>query len=429
MLTALRSLHKEIADFYEFVRPYAYEEEVRRDLINRVQRAVRGAPNKVGGGSAEIKSFGSFAAGLYLPTADMDLVALSPDYLRYGTKVICQTNSRIHALGSHVANVGLAAEGTMSPVTKAKVPLVKFTDRQTGIKVDISFENDSGVKAIQTFLAWKEKYPAMPVIVVLIKQMLAMRGLNEVFTGGLGGFSIICLVVSMMQLMPEVQSGNLDPQQHYGQLLLNFLDLYGNKFNIKATGITMEPPGHYDKVKNPRSKQNANNLTIIDPNNPNNDISGGSRNVGAIFALFRTAHSEIQRRLGQIHSGQKVNESILGCIWGGNYSSFIHQRNKLSLLHRGHAVSPPPVPKRVPQQQFPPSKRQRQAPVPQRQQNQRPQRPLPPREQSRPQGPPKQQVQHGRMQHPLPQRPPEDSRPNQKRYVTIYSAPPSNTSK
>lgn len=305
-----------------------------------MQQAVRSH----GGKDIEVRCFGSFASGLYLPTADMDLVAVSSQYMRAGRKTIFQRPHLMHKLGAFLLNSGIAAPETMSVVAHAKVPIVKFIDKKTGIKVDISFENDTGLVANNTFQEWKEKYPAMPPLVLLIKQLIAMRGLNEVFTGGLGGFSIMCLVVSMMQLMPEIQSGNMDPQQHYGDLLLNFLDLYGNKFNIVRTGITMDTPGYFDKLHNPAKKQNPNNLTIIDPNNPDNDISGGSRNINQVLGCFRSAHAAIQRRLAQIDSGKDVEGSILECVLGGNYSSFMRQRNKLSMIHRGHEVSPPPVP-------------------------------------------------------------------------------------
>ena len=415
------------------MRPFDYEETARRDLIERVQRVIGSAPKRVhGSAQVDIKSFGSFAAGLYLPTADMDLVALSTDYIQRGEKTCCQTKSKIRNMARYLEGAGLCAENTMQPVLFAKVPIIKFTDKRTGIKVDISFENDSGLKANQTFLEWKRQYPAMPYIVVLIKQMLAMRDLNEVVSGGLGGFSIICLVVSMMQMMPDLQSGSLDSQEDLGELLLNFLDLYGNKFDIKRTGITLNPPGYYDKINKPKQRQNSNNLTIIDPNNRDNDISGGSRNIAAVLDLFRTAHSAIQRRLGQIRSGQKVDESILGCVWAGNYSSFIHQRNKLSLIHRGHPVSPPPGPvlEPEPEPRFPRGKKRRPAPQPvPREQLPEPsrQRPPPSRPQIRPQGPPKHQAQQGRMSHPLPQRPVDyvgnGPLPNPKGYVDLFICP------
>ena len=285
----------------------------------------------------------------------MDLVAVSPEYLRGGPKSFCQSPKQIRNLGYWFDSrtSGLAATGTMSPVVKARVPIVKLTDKKTGIKVDVSFENDSGLVGNKTVLKWKEEYPAMPVIVALIKQLLAMRNLNEVFTGGLGGFSIICLVVSMLQHMPELDSGSMDPELDYANLLMNFLDLYGNRFNIETTGITLDPPAYIDKTRSHQTYSNQNqNLTIIDPNKADNDLSGGSRQIRAILECFSHAHAALQRRLADLNSGKNIDDSVLGCILGGNYSSFIRQRNKLSMIHRGHAVSPPPAPA--------PSKRQQQ---------------------------------------------------------------------
>jgi len=348
-----RSLHKEICDFFDFVRPYDYEEAVRRDLINRVLQATRRS-NTRNAKSVNLECFGSFAAGLYLPTADMDLVAVSPEYLSRGSKTYGQSNSQMRMLAHYLENTGVAAPGGVAVITRAKVPIIKFADKRTGIKVDISFENDSGLYANQTFQVWKGQFPAMPVIVVLVKQLLAMRGLNEVYSGGIGGFTIICLVVSMMQLMPELQSGAMDAHLHYGDLLMNFLDLYGTRFDIRKTGIVMNPPGYFDKIASPRAKQNPNRLTIMDPNRKDNDISGGSHKIDDVLDCFRSAHLRLQRRLAQVRAGTEVEGSVLGCVFGGDYSSFAHQREKLSLLHRGYAVSPPPPPPApMPKQQKP----------------------------------------------------------------------------
>ena len=324
------------------MRPHQHEDIIRQDLIQRVQYAVRGS-----GGDAknvDIKCFGSFAAGLYLPTADMDLVAVSRSFLSYGQRSYCQTPSKMHKLMAHLIKVGIAQAGNNSVVGRAKVPIIKFTDIKTGIKVDISFENDSGLLANETFQEWKMQYPQMPVIVVLIKQMLAMRDLNEVFTGGVGGFSIICLVVNMLELMPEDQWQRLNSAQNYGELLLHFLDLFGNQFNLRTTGIKMDPPSYFDKIREPHRAQNDTGLTIIDPNNPKNDISGGSREVHTVFEVFRKAHSQILRRMEKIRAGKDVRGSILECVLGGNYSAFIRQRDRLYKVHNGERVSPPPEP-------------------------------------------------------------------------------------
>ncbi|KAK0842947.1 hypothetical protein LTS02_016282 [Friedmanniomyces endolithicus] len=336
-------LHKEICDFYEFVRPHDYEEAVRRDLIHRIERAIRESSAK-GADNVSLHCFGSFAAGLYLPTADMDLVAVSPEYMGGRPPRFGQSATQMHRIRNHFEYIGVALPETVAVIARAKVPIIKFPDSMTGLKVDISFENDSGIVANKVFQRWKEQYPAMPVIVVLVKQLLAMRNLNEVFTGGIGGFTTICLVVSMMQLMPELQFNSVEPRLHYGELLMNFLDLYGNRLDFHTTGIRMNPPGYFNKHFDPAPKQNLDRLTIIDPNNPLNDISGGSYEIDAVLNTFRQASAALQRRLAQIHAGKKVEDSILGCMWGGNYTSFIRQREKLSVIHRGYAHSPPPPP-------------------------------------------------------------------------------------
>lgn len=231
-------------------------------------------------------------------------------------------------LSHHMGRI--AKKGTMVVIAKAKVPILKFVDEYTDLKVDISFENDSGLRAIDTFLDWKRDFPEAPQLVVIIKQLLAMRGLNEVHSGGIGGFTIICLVVSMFQLMPMEQSKSGSTHGRLGELLLNFLDLYGNKFDRLTTGISMDPPGYFNKQTDYcPARINPTGLTIIDPNRPDNDISGGSKQVEAVFKCFRGALTMIQHRLDAISKGESEEQSILGCVLGGNYSSFIQQREIL----------------------------------------------------------------------------------------------------
>ncbi|KAF2167886.1 hypothetical protein M409DRAFT_53836 [Zasmidium cellare ATCC 36951] len=342
-------LHLEIIDFYQYVRPLQYEEDVRRDIIDRIEYAVRDW-DRAYQHDVRIKSFGSFASGLYLPTADMDLVAVSRSYMDGGPPAFCRSGGDMHRLSRYLVDQGIAKSGTVTVVTRAKVPIIKFIDDRTSIKVDISFENDSGLRAIDTFLRWKEQYPEMPFLVVIIKQFLAMRGLNEVFGGGLGGFTIICLVVSMLQLMPANQRQSEDMASQYGMLLRDFFDLYGNKFNLEHTGIKMNPPGLFNKKDRRaiQAKINVMGLTIIDPNRPDNDISGGSRRVRDVFQYFREALHAIQEQMTKIRLGKAETSSILGCILAGNYTSFEEQRDILDRVHRTYSTinrpSPPPRP-------------------------------------------------------------------------------------
>lgn len=178
----------------------------------------------------------------------MDLVLNSADFTASGDRVVCQTPSQMRKFAEFLRQSKLARPDSIQVVGRAKVPIIKFVDPMTRINVDLSFENETGIIANNTFAAWKKQYPAIPIIVTVIKQFLMMRGLNEVLHGGLGGFSITCLVVSLFQNMPRVNTGNLKPENHLGEMLIEFLDLYGNRMDFNRTGIMTNPPGYFDKV-------------------------------------------------------------------------------------------------------------------------------------------------------------------------------------
>jgi non-canonical poly(A) RNA polymerase PAPD5/7 len=232
-------------DFYDHIRPQDFEERIRGQLVEQLKNLCRANFR-----DAEVYPFGSFPSGLYLPTGDIDLVLCS-DSVMDGGRARYTNKSALYAFKSMLINSGLANHNDIELIIGARVPLVKFIDSRTGLKVDVSFENLTGINAINTFLAWKKQYPAMPVLVTLVKHFLAMRGLNEPVNGGIGGFSVICLVVSMLQQMPDIQSRSKNGEHYYGDLLMAFFDLYGNKFNYHTTAISLNPPAYIPKVSVP----------------------------------------------------------------------------------------------------------------------------------------------------------------------------------
>ena len=236
-------LHKEIKDFYEYVRPRPFEDFIRAKLVEDLQ--IRVGKQYRGG---DIRTFGSFPAGLYLPTADMDLVCVSESYLSGGPKMFGLDKRDIRIFGQWLKRQQLVMSDSLDFVLGARVPLVKYVDNVTGLKIDISFENSTGLIANKTFQDWKAEYPAMPILVTLIKHFLAMRGLNEPVNGGIGGFSVTCLVVHLLKSMPQVESRSMIPEHHLGELLMEFFDLYGNNLNTALTAIQFDPPRYVPKV-------------------------------------------------------------------------------------------------------------------------------------------------------------------------------------
>ncbi|KAL9595695.1 MAG: hypothetical protein Q9219_006291 [cf. Caloplaca sp. 3 TL-2023] len=325
-------LHKEVCDFYDFVRPQRCEQILREDLLQRLQVAVKKRfPD------CDLYCFGSFAAAMYLPNADMDLVIISSTFRTSGQRTACQTSREMYSFAHYLEHIGLAKSFSTQVIFHAKVPIIKFVDHMTRIHVDVSFENETGLVANETFSAWKHQFPAMPILTTVIKQFLKMRGLGEVVSGGLGGFSVTCLVTSLLQNLPRVQLDEVVPEHNLGEMLLEFLDLYGNQFDLARTGISMSPPGYYDKQAADRYKHRQDvyqgnqgeRLAIKDPNNRDNDISGGSKNVSRIFELFSEARQEIFKAM---RSPNRI--SLLDWALGGDYGSIAVQRQHLHDLYR-----------------------------------------------------------------------------------------------
>ncbi|KAK7959204.1 uncharacterized protein PG986_004058 [Apiospora aurea] len=341
-------LHKELVDFHEYVKPRDFEQRVREEVVNRLNHLVKFKWN-----DACIRAFGSFMSGLYLPTADMDLVICSQSFLKTGVAKYNSKN-KLWQMSRFLEGRRVAYQNEIEVVAGAKVPLLKYCDSWTGLKIDVSLEKYDGIRAIKTFTDWKEQYPAMPILVAVIKQFLCMRGLNEPVNGGIGGFSVICMVVHLLNQMPQVQSGSMIPEHHLGECFMEFLDYYGNRFNYEVTAICMNPPR--EVAKNEVSDlvyRNMDRLSIIDPNNPANDISGGSSNFAVIRRHFKAAYETLQERMAELPRSNgdpkaRVHgySTILAPIFAGNYESFERQRGFLQRLDEDLSAPPPPPSRR-----------------------------------------------------------------------------------
>ncbi|KAJ1960617.1 hypothetical protein IWQ62_004160, partial [Dispira parvispora] len=122
-------------------------------------------------------------------------------------------------------------------------------------------------------------------------QFLIQRGHNEVYMGGIGSYALTNLIVSFLQMHPQIQTGNIDPQLNLGVLLVEFFELYGKTFNYLTTGIRTSGKGSYFDKR--RSVHNENDprlrLCIEDPQDPSNNISRGTFKMHEIKHTFSGA--------------------------------------------------------------------------------------------------------------------------------------------
>ncbi|XP_016126400.1 non-canonical poly(A) RNA polymerase PAPD7 [Sinocyclocheilus grahami] len=124
-------LHEEIMDFYNFMSPRPEETTMRQEVVDRIESVIKELWP-----TAEVQIFGSFSTGLFLPTSDIDLVVFG----KWEKPPLQQLEQ---ALRQH----NVAEPYSIKVLDKATVPIIKLTDQETEVKVDISFNVETGIKA------------------------------------------------------------------------------------------------------------------------------------------------------------------------------------------------------------------------------------------------------------------------------------------
>lgn len=319
-------LHQELLDLAAFLSPTEAEATARNQLIQQVDAVVRRIFPE-----CHVKCFGSFETGLYLPTSDIDLVIVNhhpPGSRQNATSSAPDDESIVRPplrrLARALEKAGLAESHSMQVIARARVPIIKYRDCATGLPVDISFHIASGLDGARFLKQQLTRFPAMRPILLFLKFFLDLRGLNEVFRGGLGSFSAACLLLSFLQLHPLVQLGLLRPEDNLGVLLMEMLELYGRHLNYEHVGISVGVDeeardqkredkrksvsrgeststvtgsssafvGYYDKAD--REFLNPTRpalLSIQDPQCPENDLARSSFAISAVKQAFEHAFS------------------------------------------------------------------------------------------------------------------------------------------
>ncbi|MBN3321075.1 PAPD5 polymerase, partial [Atractosteus spatula] len=306
-------LHEEIIDFYGYMSPRPEEERMRMEVVKRIESVIKDLWP-----SADVQIFGSFSTGLYLPTSDIDLVVFGK-----------WDNLPLWTLEEALRKKNVVDENSVKVLDKATVPIIKLTDSYTEVKVDISFNVESGVKAAEFIKEFKKKYPVLPYLVLVLKQFLLQRDLNEVFTGGIGSYSLFLMAVSFLQLHSREDASS--PNANIGVLLIEFFELYGRHFNYLKTGIRIKDGGSYvakDEVqKNMVDGYRPSMLYIEDPLQPGltapliccfagNDVGRSSYGAMQVKQAFDYAYVILGHAVSPIakYYPNNESESILGRI-------------------------------------------------------------------------------------------------------------------
>jgi len=144
--------------------------------------------------------------------------------------------------------------------------------------------------------------------------------MNEVFTGGLGSFSVVCLVLSYLKFYPKIfyekKEDDCQLPENLGTLLINFLYLFGGGFDYENIGISVNDGTFYRKMdKGFYNFKQRYLLSLEDPIMAGNDLTKGSHRISEISYAWKQALNLLRKdEEKDINKVKKNQPSLLAKI-------------------------------------------------------------------------------------------------------------------
>eukprot|EP01116_Phalansterium_solitarium_P018997 TRINITY_DN5187_c0_g1_i1.p1 TRINITY_DN5187_c0_g1~~TRINITY_DN5187_c0_g1_i1.p1 ORF type:complete len:881 (-),score=217.39 TRINITY_DN5187_c0_g1_i1:37-2679(-) len=259
--TDFTHLTAQLLELFQRVSPTRDDYHHKDVLLRRLQALVQA---KWPGGSARLHPFGSSANNFSLRRADLDVC------LMVDSKVAGSAKHIIHQLGGllknnskHYINIKI--------LSRARVPIVKFTDRQTGVSCDICINNMLPIHNTQLLATYTQLDCRVRELACCIKFWAKRRQVNEPYQGTLSSYSWTLMVINYLQqqlppILPCLQQLREPNQQQVmvqgydctyfrnvnalrdfsrrnatsvGELLAGFFRLYAQEFDYENSVVSV----------------------------------------------------------------------------------------------------------------------------------------------------------------------------------------------
>jgi len=257
----------EIVRFWNYIRPTKVEMAARHAVMRQTQEIIQEILPE-----AKTEIFGSQRTGLVLATSDLDLRLFIQDQDKTtNPKMAPRYRNRKETLnllnGLHPVLL-TNPDYMLCHLRHARYPLISMQHKGSGLDIQIVCANDTSHSrnAVHEYLS---KHKDLATLFSVLKIMLDIRGLSDVFRGGIGSYSLFMMVVASLELwgQPIRWNGRGDPfgvrakygsfnKSSVGAKLLHFLEFY-TAFDSKWNAIAVQPPTVYRKMQMGEEVTNA----------------------------------------------------------------------------------------------------------------------------------------------------------------------------
>lgn len=152
-------LHNEILTLCEYIAPSVHEMNQRDAVLSEVTEIIHSLWPK-----STVSVFGSQMTKILTPTSDLDILIMNVPESKHEPLEMYNT------LAEKLKDSLLVSY--VEAITNAKVPIVKFDHRKSGISVDICINNDSGVRTGKLIRKFVREYPPLRPLVLVLKMFL-----------------------------------------------------------------------------------------------------------------------------------------------------------------------------------------------------------------------------------------------------------------
>lgn len=266
--------------------------------------------------NSSLAAFGSSETGLSLKRGDLDLCLVVPDGNQ--KRIVKRISGMMNGQGME----------NVKAISRATVPIVKFTDPRSGIDVDISINNTLALHNTKLLAQYSQLDERVKNLVICIKYWAFHRNISDAYSGTFSSYAWSILAIQHLQLegiIPNLQAGenrtivqiddidydittNLeakasgDNDLKLSQLLYRFFERFSNwdwsnnvvsirsgaPLSRDEKGWMDESPSAFEVIKSNNKKPlkgGEHHLPIEDPFNPEHDLCRVVRGEGELSIL------------------------------------------------------------------------------------------------------------------------------------------------
>ena len=335
-------LHHEILAYEGYMNLKSHELMAYNSLVAEAKSITKGILP-----SATLELIGSYSTGLASPMSDVDLRISLPSYekdpLTRGPSATRPKSVRAGQRALESMKQAFIDSGSFDGVEiiPGSIAIVDAVHRPTKLVVQVQ-AGASHPASLRYTTAYLSEFPTLRPLYIVLRSALQIQGLNTVFTGGLGSYPLLIMIVCALKSCAAEF-----PKHDVANHLLYILKFY-KTLDCYKHGLTLEWPYMFDKRKtglkhssmakrrgidmlarfDPRR---VSRLCLQDPADPENDLGCRSYGIQHVQKTFSSARRKITHamREWEVMSEKDRQNSTLGCLHsllGANYSQFEARR-------------------------------------------------------------------------------------------------------